>query len=427
MATGSVKRVERTNGTVVWYVRYDEGGSGGRRGQRRRTFATKREAEDFLARHRADLTAPAPIDRRLTLREFLVEQWLPSYAARYRASSFIKRDADVRVHLVPNLGHIRLAALSPVAVQAFYTQLAQSRKPRTVANVAATLNAALNQAVAWDILPRNPAKGAKPPPVPRRRATVLTPEQYRAFLAAEDDADWRCLWDVLAHTGMREAECCALVWGDVDYTAGTIRVERTLTRAPGVGPRGGKTVWTVGPVKAGDGRVVSVTSALLALVQRMQQRQEGLAIAGQEDGLVVSGRDVLQNMQHVAPLSNGVVDGGRIFPLTPSSVMGRRAIIAKRAGLPHSRVHDLRHAHVTAGLIAGVPMKVMSERVGHSSIAITADLYAHVTRELDRSAAEAIGGVLLGELVLDDGAGRPSAVHADEVRGDDDAAPAVDA
>jgi len=381
VATGSVKRVERTNGTVAWYVRYDEGGPTGRRVQRRRTFATKREAEDFLARQRVDLTNPAPIDRRLTLREFLVERWLPSYAARYRASSFIKREADVRVHLVPGLGHIRLAALSPISVQAFYTELAQSRKPATVANVAATLNAALNQAVAWDILPRNPAKGAKPPPVPRRRATVLSPEQYRAFLAAEDDADWRCLWEVLAHTGMREAECCALVWADIDFAAGTIRVERTLTKVPGVGPRGGKTVWAVGPVKAGEGRVVSVTSALLSLILPLQH------VGGLGGGHPVERAPVLP----ATPESLT-----RVFPLTPSSVDYRREKIARRAGLPHSRVHDLRHAHVTAGLVAGVPMKVMSERVGHASIAITADLYAHVTRELDRNAAEVIGGVLLG-------------------------------
>jgi integrase len=375
MASVAVKgRCERATRSRPWCLRCDGAPRpGGGRNQLHRHFATRDEAETFFAQHCVNDGSVA-FDTRLTLGDYLTRRWLPFYQTRHRPSSVVVRETDVRLYLVPALGQTRLTALSPVVVQMFYTTLGTSRKPATIRRIAATLNAALNQAVRWELIPRNPATGASLPAVPRRPSTVLTPAQERAFLAAEDDADWRCLWQVLALTGMREGECCALVWEDVDYAAGTIRVERTLTKVPGRGPQGGKYVWAVGPVKAGEGRVVSVPGSLLTLLQALQQRQEESRGRGPEQ-----------------------LPGCVIFPRTPSAVIYRRSKIALRAGLPPARVHDLRHAHVTAGLVAGVPMKVLSARVGHASIQITADLYAHVTRDLDRAAAETIGGVLLGE------------------------------
>jgi integrase len=391
MASVAVKgRCERATRSRPWCLRCDGAPRpGGGRNQLHRHFTTRDEAETFFAQHCVNDGSVA-FDTRLSLGEYLTRRWLPFYATRHRPSSVVVRETDVRLYLVPALGQTRLAALSPVVVQMFYTNLAPSRKPATIRRIAATLNAALNQAVRWELIARNPARGASLPAMPRRPSTVLSPAQERAFLAAEDDADWRCLWQVLALTGMREGECCALVWEDVDYAAGTIRVERTLTKVPGRGPQGGKYVWAVGPVKAGEGRVVSVPGSLLTLLREAQQRQEARVLS--------SGR--LEHPSRSLRLSPQPLNV--IFPRTPSAVMYRRAKIALRAGLPPARVHDLRHAHVTAGLVAGVPMKVLSARVGHASIQITADLDAHVPRDIDRAAAETIGGVLLGEELSQD-------------------------
>jgi integrase len=395
MASVAVKgKCERATKRSPWCLRCDGAPRpGGGRNQLHRHFPTRDEAETFFAQHCVNDGSVA-FDTRLSLGEYLTRRWLPFYQTRCRPSTFGVRETDVRLYLVPALGQTRLTALSPVVVQMFYTNLAPSRKPATIRRIAATLNAALNQAVRWELIPRNPAKGASLPAMPRRPSTVLSPAQERAFLAAEDDDDWRCLWQVLALTGMREGECCALIWEDVDYAAGTIRVERTLTKVPGRGPQGGKTVWAVGPVKAGEGRMVSVPGSLLTLLHSMQQRQEASRVTGRGVRPVHPPAEL--HPIAIRPLAIECIDG-RIFPRTPSAVMYRRSKIALRAGLPPARVHDLRHAHVTAGLAAGVPMKVLSARVGHASIQITADLYAHVTRDIDRAAAETIGGVLLGE------------------------------
>lgn len=395
MARGSVKR----NASGRWGARVDAGRKpDGTRDQRYKTFDTKREADAFVAQTLATANRGESAHyARMLFKDYLLLHWLPFYQTRHKESSFLSRETDVRVHIIPALGQYPLGKLTPALVQRLYSKLEQSLAPATVWGIASTINAALNRAVRWEMLPRNPAAGAQKPAPERRKPTIWTPAQFRQFLAAEDDPEWRCYWLLLAATGMRKGEALALQWGDVDWQEGSIRIERTLSQSAG-----GKFIVTA--TKTDSTHRVALPDALLTLLREAQQRQEQRL---RTKAIVMPKRGVENprpNLRTATQPFNTIFTHANGKPIHPSSVDRRWRRNLGISGLPRIRIHDLRHGNATMGLIAGVPLKVISERLGHANIRITADTYSHVTRALDHEAANAIGAILFGNEVLDDGA-----------------------
>jgi integrase len=336
----------------------------GKRRQATATFKTKTAAHDWLAeKHGRVMRGQKGDGERLPLATFLTDHWLPFYAGQRKAASYQNRESVVRNHIIPALGHVRLGKLSPIVIQTFYTDLGARYAPNTVQGIATTLSAALRMAVAWELLHRNPCVGARTAPAVRREPAVWTPEQVHSFLAAETNPDWHCLWAVLIETGMRRGELLALRWGDVDFTHGTLRVERTLTKA------GKGKGYTIGPTKTARGvRNVALSAACLTLLRDMRLRQSGSPFNGQ----------------------------GPLFPVTVEQFYERFIrLSATVPQLPRIRPHDTRHTNVVVALEAGVPLIVISERLGHASIRVTGDTYAFVTRKLNRESAEVLGDLLL--------------------------------
>jgi integrase len=339
----------------------------GKRRQATATFKTKTAAHDWLAeKHGRVMRGQKGDGERLPLATFLTDHWLPFYAGQRKAASYQNRESVVRNHIIPALGHVRLGKLSPIVIQTFYTDLGARYAPNTVQGIATTLSAALRMAVAWELLHRNPCVGARTAPAVRREPAVWTPEQVHSFLAAETNPDWHCLWAVLIETGMRRGELLALRWDDIDFEASTVRVERTITRA---GKGKGN---TIGPTKTARGvRNVALSAACLALLRDRRLRQAGGPPNGQ------------------GPLP--------IFSVSVNQLHYRFVrLAASIPQLPRIRPHDARHTNVVAALEAGIPLIVISERLGHASIRVTGDVYAHVTRGLDKASAETLGALLLG-------------------------------
>jgi integrase len=367
VSLGSIERRVNKNGTIAYRARIPlPPGTDGRRRWKSATRPTEKLAQAWIVEELGRIQRGIiPGGDHLRLRDFLIGQWLPFYAAHRKPSSYVVREGVCRNHIIPALGHISLAKLTPGLVQTFYTERSTHLAPNTVGAIATTLSAALRAAVDWELLHRNPCQGARVPRVMRREPTIWTPEQTRAFLAGEAHPFWHALWAVLIETGMRVGEAVALEWGDVDWEGATLRIERTVTKA---GKGKGK---TIGPTKTARGRrVVALSEALLALLRQ---------------NFAVTPRPTT----------------GPIFPISIDAVYARFIRQSKALGMPQIRLHDLRHGNVVAALEAGVPLIVLSERLGHASIKITGDTYAHVTRRLDWQSAAIIGGLLLGGVEVD--------------------------
>ena len=300
-----------------------------------------------------------------------MEVWLPN--ARYQQL------ADH--HIIPCLGTIPLSKLRPLAIQEFYEdRLRNGRRkgagglsPQTVLHIHRVLRAALTQAVRWQLLARNPVDAVEPPrAAPKEMKTLDEPATVWLFTAAEGTRFYLPI--VLESTiGIRRGEIFGLKWADLHLGAAMATICRSLqqTRA-GLKEK---------MPKNGKGRPVSLPQLTVDVLRDHRKAQDELK--------ALFGKDY-QDHDLVCPLPDG-----RPWPPDDfSSAFGR---FRKKCGLK-IRFHDLRHSHATQLLGQGVNPKVVSERLGQSSVQITLDRYSHVMPNIQEEAAQKIDTALRREI-----------------------------
>lgn len=309
-----------------------------------------------------------------TLSQFLTH-WLEDVARpRVRASSYRHYEQILRLHVLPSLGRTTLSKLTPAQVQRLLNEKSASGlSPRTVGHIRAVLRDALNHALRWGLVTRNVAALATPPRQPRTQVNPLTAEQARAFLEFCKDDRLGPLFAAALSTGMRQGELFGLMWEDIDFDRGTVRVRQALQRV------NGKPTF-VEPKSESSRRTVTMPAAAMAAFRTQRTRHlEQRLQAGpnwQDWGLVFTA-------------TNGA-------PLESCNVNHHLQRLLKDAGLPKQRFHDLRHACASLLLAGGVPARTIMGILGHSQISLTLNTYSHLSPVLEREAAEAFDRVLAG-------------------------------
>jgi integrase len=287
--------------------------------------------------------------------------------------------AHVECHILPALGSLQLQKLAPAQINALYAKLIaggrRNGKPLTaltVRHVHAVLHRSLKDAVRWGRLARNPADLADPPRVSARGHELRTwsAEQLAAFLDCRRDDCLYALWHTLAMTGLRRGEALGLRWQDVDLEAGRLCVRRSLI------PEGSQ-VAVHEPKTARGRRVVALDHQTVEVLRDQAARQ-------------LTEQDAAESWNDTElAFTDG--DGQALHPWLVSRCF-RKAV--KEAMLPDIRLHDLRHTHATLALQAGVHPKVVSERLGHATVAITLDTYSHAIPAMQEEAAVTIAGLV---------------------------------
>jgi integrase len=236
------------------------------------------------------------------------------------------------------------------------------------------LRAALNQARRWNLLSRNAAELVDPPKCKRFKIEPLSPEQARVLLKAAKGNKHEALYAVALACGLRQGEVLGLHWQDVDLEKGCVVVSQALQRQRGAG-----LVFTETKTDRSR-RAIALPSPLVAALKehRVRQLEERLAAGShwRDMGLVFSS-------------SVGT-------PLEPRNLFRNFKALLKKARLPDVRFHDLRHSAASLMLAQGVPLRVVMEVLGHSSISLTANTYSHVMPSLVQDATEKVATVLFG-------------------------------
>ena len=248
--------------------------------------------------------------------------------------------------------------------------------PRTVQYIHTVLHRALKDAVRHGLLQSNPADLADPPPstaVQKAGLKVWTGAELAAFLQqseAEGDRD-HPLWRLIAATGMRRGEALGLRWADVDLGAGTVTVTRTLIIVDHVAQFGQ-------PKTAAGARTIALDERTTAALRshRARRAAERLSLG--------------QGQASSDELAFADTSGDWLHPEAVSKRFDRRA---NRYGLPHIGVHGLRHTWATLALRAGVHPRIVQQRLGHSTIAVTLGVYSHVTDGMDLGAAQQVAAL----------------------------------
>jgi integrase len=398
---GSISQYRTKGGAIRYLVKYTttlEDGSRKvvlrRRDNDNRPFLTRKAAADYLG----DVNAAIRKGVHTLPSNTTVGQWLDQWLAglRLAPSTMASYKKNVRLHLKPALGQIQLTRLTGSQISGLYRSLERSGRQdhqagtglsaTTIRYCHTLLKSALSEAVRQSLIAVNPADRATPPAA--REAKAQAPEmgtwtgrqigKFLAWAAAAALPD-ATAWRVLAFSGARRGEVLALRWGDFDPDFARLSIRRSV----GVVHNKGESPQILeGPTKTGRERVVDLDPQTIAALRSWRVARAGLALQLARDDALIFGS---LHGEHLHP--------GRFTHRFGVHVARWRRQLADDAP-PMIRLHDLRHSHASLLLAAGVPVKVVSERLGHSTVTITLEIYQHVMPGMQAEAAAKFAAIV---------------------------------
>ena len=357
--------------------------STGKRKRRWHSFkGNKREAQIECARIVSAMTGGKYLEpNKTTIAEFL-NRWLDHIKMQLGPKSYERYSEIVRKNIIPALGGVMLTKLRPAQISGAYAKaLSQGRRDGTGGLSASTvvymhriIKHALRQAQRWDLIGKNPADAVDPPRVERRIMTTYDMAQTAELLETVRGTRLMVPVTLGVLAGLRRGEICALRWRNIDFAGAQLAVVESAEQT-------GEGVRYKEP-KSGRTHTVALSTFVIEELpqHRLRQAEELLRLGiRQNDATFVYARE----------------DGE---PMQPRSLTHAWQQIIARTSLPRLRLHDLRHAHATHLLSSGVHVKVASERLGHSKVGITLDLYSHVLPGMQADAAGLVDDALRLEL-----------------------------
>ena len=338
---------------------------------------TKRDAERVLNDTLNRIGKNAYVEpTKITFGEYL-RQWLRDYAeVQLRPRTVQGYRGMIEAHMIPMLGRIPLTRLTSRDIQQYEaTLLRQGRydgrgglSAQSVLHHHRLLFTVLRHAVRSELMVRNVAEAIVPPRPVRYEHRVLGWPELQSLLDACQHTPYYHIFGLALQTGLRRSEILALRWQDLDLIHGTVMVIRAIHQLKGA-------AISYTPPKTGRGRKIPLPRPAREMLRAHREHQEADA---QVLGISVSD----ESLVFTRP------DGS---PMRPNTITRAFADAVKRAGLDGLRLHDLRHTHASLLLSQGTHTKIVSERLGHSTIAITADLYSHLLPGIQEEAADVFG------------------------------------
>jgi len=369
---GHITKRSKDTWSVVISAGYDNNGKRIRKWHA--VKGTKRDAERRLAEliHQLD-TGTYMKPSRTRVAEYL-EQWLQDYARPNLSPRTIEVYSQIiEGHLIPAFGTLTLTQLKPEHLQSYYTdKQAAGLSPQTVKHHHALLHKILKTAIEWGRLLRNPADAVSPPRSHRVEVQAWSAAEVARFLDAARSSLYYTVFHLALYTGMRRSELLALRWSDVDLLLGQISVARGLHVA-----RGGEVIFTL-PKSIKSKRTVALSPATIVM---LRSHKEKAVQQCNTFGIVLTDQELV--FAHV--------DG---TPWLPDSVSHAWTRIVRKVDIKPISFHGARHTHASLMLKQSIHPKVVQERLGHSTIALTLDTYSHVAPGLQEAAARSFDATL---------------------------------
>jgi integrase len=336
---------------------------------------TKKDAEKRLAEliHQIDAGTFVKPDK-ITVAEYL-QRWFQDYVK----PNLSPRTAEgyeyiIRYHIIPTLGKLPLTQLRPEHLQRYYSEKLVTVKAngkgyisgQSVRHHHMLLHKALATAIKWGLVGRNVADGVDIPTAQRTEMHTWDESEVACFLETSKDSPYHSLFYLDLFTGLRRSELLALRWSDIDFLYGQVSVSRGLHQL-----KDGSYVFRE-PKSAKSRRTIALPPTASLVLKEWRTRKEAEAL--------LTGKPI-----NDGDLVFSTVEGK---PLRPDTISRAWQTAAGQAGIKVIRLHDARHTHASLMLKQGIHPKIVQERLGHSTIAVTLDTYSHVSPGLQEAAAQ---------------------------------------
>lgn len=336
---------------------------------------TAKEARDKARQTRQRIEQGRPArDRRVTIATF-ADEWIGSaLAASDRKATTRSMYATIaRKHIIDStIGRASLDRIRARHIEAWLVELrGRNLSESTVRSAYTVLRSVLDTAVRDGALAANPAAAITRPKVTAKEAAFLDPDAVHRLLDAAQGSRYAPLLELLVNTGLRRGEALALQWSDVNFDDALLRVRGTLARVDGE-------LVVTETKTAKSNRVVPLSEPARVLLRQIRTAQKG-------DRLRAGSQWI--RTEFVFTTESGA-------PCDPRNALRALKAAAKRSGLPDIGLHTLRHSAASVMLANGVPLKVVSEVLGHSSVAVTGDVYGHVAPDVSREALAGLSDAL---------------------------------
>lgn len=338
-------------------------------------YNSEKEAEIAMAKiitqiHEGTLLLPSD----MMLKDYLT-MWIEKRKKRLSPSSVSGYLTIINKHLIPSLGFLKLKDIKPYIIDEYYDTKLETLSGTTVLHHHRMLNKAMVDAIKkYRLISVNPLDGVEAPKANKYKAEVLNQEEIQLLFQALQGHQLEIPIQVMLFLGLRRGELLALKWEDIDYENKTITIQRNLIRG---GDSGTEVVLTT-PKTEGSNRTIVLSDNIIKILNNHRLNQ-----------------DELKSKQGKIYKDKGFIfcneDGSNINPASFSKRFGE---FLKENNLKHIRLHDLRHTNATMMLLSKIPAKVASERLGHSNVSITLDLYSHVLDEMKKEATNKIDDIL---------------------------------
>lgn len=339
------------------------------------TANTKRECQQWLEETRKLFSDGASIESLTIKVHSFLKLWLKNKKGTVSDKVYNQYAQVTRDYITPNIGAIKLRDITPLKLISLYNQQLRNKRNkivgwRTKRLIHTILHQAFQDATIWGYLTRNPAHGISPPKRDSKEIRILSPSNASQLLATAqliNDPLYPFIHTAL-NSGMRLSELKALRWDDIKMESHTIRVDKQIKRK-----KGGGFIFTPPKTEAGKRTIELGQETIAAIKVQREMQYKQMSLAG----------DDWQDHNLIFTTSRGT-------PLQSKYVRRRFYALLEKAGVPKIRFHDLRHTAASLMLNSGIPVIIVSKRLGHSSVSVTLDTYGHFIPEMQQGIGDTL-------------------------------------
>ena len=359
---------KRSKNYIV-YLEYFDKETNKRKQKNMGSYPLKRDANKRLNEVKEEIYK----EELLLPNEIILQDFLLDFLEKYKMNlSITTYNCYMRIckkYIIPLLGDIKLCDIRPIHIQNYVDDLLDLLTPQTIKVHLNILNLALKRAYRLKLIKENVVQFVEVPKNKKYKNEIYNAEDMKKLLEKSRETSLELPIILASGLGLRISEILGLTWNNIDFNDFTITIDKITVRDKGQ-------VILKEPKTESSIRTISAPKEIILMLKQLKKDRLAAKLRGEK-----SHRELIFYDKNLNPVAQDVLSKKFRYFLQENN-------------LKHIRFHDLRHSHVTMLIDAKVPIKVISERVGHSNVNTTLNIYSHALREMDQEASDKISDTL---------------------------------